>query len=218
MSWTEYVASFGAPATPVKVLDYLKAHPLVLAAPKPLFSEIRSETADGTLTQAYHLAGFDDGFGHLEGVREEHSHGTARSGAQTVSMVTALGGLVLVSFDNKTTKAVVFLRAIELDGNLFPPAEGGRLTMKYERIQLSETAVVEENRNCTLTWIAPLDEQPKLASHCTGTTKISQPKRDGTIQITTSPDPIATTMVYRRDLGWIFDQRTRVLEFKIAGR
>src|SRR4029077_2786948 len=104
MPCPEFVASLGPPRTPPKVLDSLKAPPLVQAAPKPLFSEIRSETADGSLAQTYHLTGFDDGFGHLEGVREEHSQGTARSGAQTVSMVTALGGLVLVSFDNKTTK------------------------------------------------------------------------------------------------------------------
>lgn len=218
MSWTDYVASFGTAATPAKVLDYLKAHPLVQSAPKPLFSEIRSETVDGSLAQTYHLAKFGDGFGHLEGVREERSQGTARSGAQTVSMVTALGGLVLVSLDNKTTKAAVFLRSIELKGNLFPPADDGALAMKYERIQISETAVVEEIRDCMLTWLAPLDDAPRLSSRCTGSTKVSQPKKDGTIQVSNAPDTITSTLVYRRDLGWIFDQRTRVLEFKIAGQ
>jgi hypothetical protein len=218
MSWADFVASFGTPATPAPVIEYLKASPLVQAAPKPLFSDIRSETVDGSLAQSYHVAGFDSGFGHLAGVREERSRGTAMSGAQTVSMVTALGGLVLVSLDNQTTKAVVFLRAIELDGNLFPPAEGGTLSMKYERVQISETTVVEEIRDCTLAWIAPLDDAPKLTSHCTGSTKVSKPRPDGTIQISGAPDTLNTTLVYRRELGWVFDQRTRVLEFKIAGQ
>src|SRR5271170_5692025 len=137
MSWSEFVASFGAHEPPANVLDYLKKDPLAQAAPRPLFSEISTATVDGSVTQHYRLAGFEAGFGRLEGAREEHSQGTARSGEQTVSMMTAVGGLVLVAFDNKTTGAYVGLRSIELSGALFPPSAGGQATMHYERVQLA---------------------------------------------------------------------------------
>jgi len=214
MSWSEFVASFGAHEPPANVLDYLKKDPLAQAAPRPLFSEISTETVDGSVAQHYRLIGFEAGFGRLEGVREEHSQGTARSGQQTVSMTTALGGLVLVAFDNRTTGAFVALRKIELGGTLFPPSDGGQATMRYERIQLAETAVVEEYRDCTLTWIAPLDDPPKLASRCSGTTKISQPSSDGSVKSGTTKDNLNAVFVFRRDLGWLFDQRTKVLDFK----
>ncbi|MEJ0071049.1 MAG: hypothetical protein WDO24_22530 [Pseudomonadota bacterium] len=179
-----------------------EGHPLVQSAPKPLFSEIRSETVDGSLAQTYHLAKFGDGFGHLEGVREERSQGTARSGAQTVSMVTALGGLVLSRLDNKTHQGGRVPTQHRAQGETCShrPTTAA-LAMKYERIQISETAVVEEIRDCMLTWLAPLDDAPRLSSRCTGSTKVSQPKKDGTIQVSNAPDTITSTLVYRRDLG-----------------
>jgi hypothetical protein len=216
MSWSEFVASFGAHEPPATVLDYLKNDPLAQAAPRPLFSEISTETVDGSVAQHYRLTGFEAGFGQLEGVREEHSQGTARSGQQTVSMMTAMGGLVLVAFDNKTTGAYVVLRNIELSGALFPPKDGGQATMRYERVQLAESAVVEEFRDCSLTWIAPLDDPPKLASRCSGTTKISQPASDGSVKSSSAKDNLSAVFVFRRDLGWLFDQRTKVLDFKRA--
>jgi hypothetical protein len=216
MSWSDFVDSFGAHEPPADVLAYLKANPLAQAAPRPLFSEIHTETVDGSVVQNYRLTGFEDGVGGLEGVREERSQGTARSGEQSVTMTTAVGGLVLVALDNKTTGAYVALRRIELAGALFPPKDGGEATMRYERVQLAESAVVEEFRDCTLTWIAPLDDPPRLTSRCTGTTKISQPARDGSIRSATAQDKLSATFVFRRDLGWLFDEKNKVLDFKRA--
>jgi hypothetical protein len=214
MSWSEFVDSFGAHQPPVDVLAYLKGNPLAQSAPRPLFSEIHTETVDGAVTQTYRMTGFEAGFGGLEGVREERGQGTARSGEQNVSMTTAVGGLVLVALDNKTTGAYVALRRIELSGTLFPPSDGGQATMRYERVQLADTAVVEEFRDCTLSWVAPLGDPPRLASRCTGTTKVSQPARDGSIKSSTAPENVSATFVFRQDLGWLFDQRTKVLDFK----
>jgi hypothetical protein len=216
MSWREFVASFGAHEPPANVLAYLKDNPLAQAAPRPLFSEIHTETVDGSVAQTYRLTGFEAGLGGLAGVREERGQGTARSGEQTVSMTTAIGGLVLVALDNKTTGAYVALRRIELTGTLFPPRDGGQATLRYERVQLAETAVVEEFRDCSLTWTAPLDDPPRLASRCTGTTKLSQPNGDGSIKSGTAQDKVNAVFVFRRDLGWLFDQHTKVLDFKLA--
>jgi len=216
MSWSDFLASFGPHAPPADVVAYLKSDPQAQAAPQPLFSEIHTETVDGSVVQTYRLAGYETGFGTIEGVREERSQGTARSGPQTVSMTTALGGLVLVALDNKTTGGYVVLRKIELGGTVFPPRDGGQATMRFERVQLSETAVVEEFRDCALTWAAPLDDPPRLTSRCTGSTKISQPTGDGSIKSAASPDSATAIFVFRRDLGWLFDQRTKVLDFKPA--
>ena len=214
MSWNEYVASFGPHAAPPDVLAYLKSNPTVQAAPRPRFSEIHTETVDGSVAQAYRMTGFGDGLGHLEGTREERAAGSVRSGTQSLTMTTTLGGMMLVALDNKTTGAYVGLRRIEIGGTLFPPAEGAQGTLRYERVQLSDSAVVEEFHDCTLSWIAPLEENPRLSSRCTGTTKISQPNRDGSINSTSAPASVATTLVFRREVGWIFDQRTKVLDFK----
>jgi hypothetical protein len=213
-SWADFVASLGPAAAPPAVRAYLAQHPLVQSAPHPKFREIRTETVDGSVAQSFHLAGFADGFGTIEGVREEHTRGNRRSGAQTVSMVTTLGGLVLVSLDNKTTGASVFLRKIELSGEFLPPADGRALTVKYERIQRAKDAVVEEVRDCLFTWSEPNADAPQLAARCTGSSRVSTPKSDGGIAVVTSPDVQNATFVFRRDLGWIFDQRTRVLDFK----
>ncbi|MBI3515601.1 MAG: hypothetical protein HY060_16310 [Proteobacteria bacterium] len=213
-TWGDFIASLGPSTPPAAVRDYLARHPLVQSAPKPQFREIRTETVDGSVAQSFRLAGFDGGFGTIEGTREERTQGTRRSGAQTVSMTTALGGLVLVSLDNKTTGATVFLRQIELGGELLPPASGRTLTMKYERIQRAADAIVEELRDCLLTWSEPGVDAPLLESRCTGSTRVTTPKPDGTIAVSTSPDNTNSTFVFRRDLGWLFDQRTRVLDFK----
>ena len=213
-SWNEFLASVGGPAPPAAVRDYLARHPLVQSAPRPTFSEIRTETIDGSVAQAFRVAGFKEGFGTVEGTRDERIQGTRRSGAQSVSMVTALGGLVLVSLDNKTTGASVFLRQIELGGELLPPANGRALTMKYERVQRAADAVVEEVRDCLLSWTHPNADPPLLESRCTGSTRVTKPSPTGGIVVVTSPDNPKSTFVFRRDLGWLFDQRTRVLEFK----
>ena len=55
---------------------------------------------------------------------------------------------------------------------------------------------------------------PLLGARCTGTTRITQPKADGGIAVVNSPDTQNATFVFRRDLGWLFDQRTRVLDVK----
>jgi hypothetical protein len=213
-SWTDFVASLGPATAPTDVRAYLARNPLVQSAPQPTFREIRTETVDGAVAQSFRLAGFVDGFGTIEGVREERAKGNRRSGAQTISMVTALGGLVLVSLDNKTTGASVFLRKIEIGGELLPPASGRALSLKYERIQRARDAVVEEARDCLFTWTEPDAEAPLLGARCTGTTRITQPKADGGIAVVNSPDTQNATFVFRRDLGWLFDQRTRVLDFK----
>jgi hypothetical protein len=218
MSWDDFVASFGPHTAPANVLEYLRSNPMAQAAPRPRFTEIRTETVDGVLAQVYRLSGFDGGFSHLEGVREERSQGTARSGRQTLTMTTALGGLVLVALDNKTTGAFVALRRIEIDGKLFPPAEGGQGTMKFERVQLSDSAVVEEFTDCAMAWIAPIEDNPRLTLRCTGSNKQSKPNSDGSIDSETSPVGYTSTWVFRRDVGWIFDQRTKVLDFKPADK
>ena len=138
MSWNEYVASFGPRATPADVLAYLKSNPIVQAAPHPRFSEIHTETVDGSVAQAYRMTGFADGLGHLEGTREERAAGSVRTGEQSLTMTTALGGVVLVALDNKTTGAYVGLRRIMIEGALFPPTEGGQGKLHYQRVQLSE--------------------------------------------------------------------------------
>jgi hypothetical protein len=213
-TWTEFVAGLGPPQPPAAVLEYLAQHPLVAEAPRPRFSEIRTETVDRSLAQRYRLVAFENGLGRLEGVREERATGTRRSGPQTVSMVTALGGLVLVSLENRTTGAAVFLRKIELGGTLLPPAVARPVSMRYERVQVAADVVVEEVRDCALTWTAPTASEPLLGSRCNGSTRITRPAADGTLAVSTMPDEATSTFVFRPDLGWLFDQRTRVLEFK----
>jgi hypothetical protein len=212
-TWNDFLVGLGPAETPPAVIAYLKESPLVRAAPKPLFSHIRTETVDGTVAQSFKLAGYDGAFGRIEGVREERAKGTRRSGAQTVSMVTALSGLVLVSLQNETTGAGVFLRKIELGGELLPPSTARKASMRYERVQRSRDVVVEEIRDCTLSWTEPDAEQPVLTSRCTGSTRITQPTSEGNTVAETSPDNSTSTLVYRPDLGWIFDQRTKVLDF-----
>src|SRR5215471_7224311 len=107
-SWNDFIAGLGPSEPPAGVREYLTHHPLVQTLPKPSFREISTETVDGSVAQQFRLSGYSDGFGTIEGVREERTTGNRRSGAQTISMVTALGGLVLVSLDNKTTGASVF--------------------------------------------------------------------------------------------------------------
>jgi hypothetical protein len=215
-SWSDFIASFGPAETPSGVLDYLKTHPLVLAAPKPQFVEIHTETVDGVVAQTFTLAGFESGIGRLEGVREERRQGTVRSGAQTISMETALAGLVLVSMQNKTTSTSVFLRKIELSGDFFPPKTDRSIKMAYERIQLAKESVVEEMRECVLTWTAQAGDDFALTSRCTGATKVSQPNRDGSVMTTGSVDNPVSSHLLRSELGWIFDVKTRVLDFKRA--
>ena len=211
-TWRQFVTSLGPPGPPDAVLDYLKHDQLVLSTPKPKFSTIRTETVDGTVAQSFRLTGFDGGFGHVEGMREERTEGNRRSGAQAVSMVTALAGLVLVSFDNKTTGASVYLRKIELSGALLPPRAGRTLAMRYERVQRAADVVVEEVQDCTLEWTEPDAAAPLLESRCTGSTRITQPTADGNTKAATSPANATQTFVFRPDLGWIFNQQTRVLE------
>src|SRR5258708_3848008 len=74
-SWTDFLASVGGPAPPPAVHDYLARHPLVQSAPKPQFREIRTETVDGAIAQSFRLAGFDGGFGTVEGTRDERIQG-----------------------------------------------------------------------------------------------------------------------------------------------
>jgi hypothetical protein len=212
-TWNEFVAALGPAEPPAAVRAYLAQHPLVRAAPKPTFHEIRTETADGALKQRLQLTGFDDGFSTLEGAREERVH-MGTGGPQTVTMVTALGGLLLVSLDNKTTGATVSLRKVELGGELLPPATGRALTVKYERVQRLGEAVVEEARDCLVTWSQPAADAPVLESHCTGSVKTSQRKPDGGVASATATNRLNATLVFRRDLGWIFDQHTRVVDVK----
>lgn len=214
MSWDDFVASFGPRAAPADVVEYLKANPMAQAAPRPRFAEIHTETVDGVVAQTYRMTGSEGGFSRLEGVREERSQGTARSGPQTLSMTAALGGLVLVALDNKTTGAFVKLRRIEIEGKLFPPAEGGQGTIRFERVQLAEGIVVEEFTDCALAWIGPLEDNPRLTLRCTGSNKQSRRDSDGTVDSESSPVGYTSTWVFRRDVGWIFDQRTKVLDFK----
>ena len=212
-TWRQFVTALGAPRTPAAVLDYLKHDKQVQGAPKPKFSTIRTETTDGTIAQSFQLTGYDDGFGHIEGVREERVEGNRRSGQQAISMVTALAGLVLVSLDNKTTGASVYLRKIELSGELLPPRADRTLTMKYDRVQQAADVVVEEIHECSLAWTAPKADPPLLESRCTGSTRITAPVGDGSsTKVETSPYDVTATFVFRRDLGWIFNQQTRVLE------
>jgi hypothetical protein len=212
-TWRQFVTSLGAPGTPAAVLDYLKHDKQVRGAPKPTFSAIRTETTDGTIAQSFQLTRYDGGFGHIDGVREERVGGNRRSGQQAVSMVTALAGLVLVSLDNKTTGASVYLRKIELSGELLPPRADRTLTMKYERVQRAADVVVEEIHACTLAWTAPEADAPLLESRCTGSTRITAPADDGSsTKVETSPYNATATFVFRPDLGWIFNQQTRVLE------
>jgi hypothetical protein len=213
-SWTDFIASLGPAQTPSSVLDYLRTHPLVLAAPKPQFAEIHTETIDGVVAQTFTLAGFASGIGKLEGIREERRQGTVRSGAQTISMETALAGLVLVSLQNKTTSTSVFLRKIELSGDFFPPKPDRSMKMAYERIQLAKDSVVEELRECVLTWTAQTGDDFGLTSRCTGATKVSQPNRDGSVMTTGSVDSPVSSHTLRSELGWIFEVKTRVLDFK----
>jgi hypothetical protein len=214
--WDDLMASFGPPTPPAAVLDYLKTHPLVQAAPTPSFREIKTERFDGSVAQQFKLAGFDHGFGRVEGTRDERIQGNRRSGAQTISMVTALGGLVLVSLENKTTQGMVFLRQIVVEGAFLPPTEGKALSVKFERVQLASDAIVEEIRDCTFNWLEPAALNPILGSRCTGSVKVSKPERNGEISVVTSPDVTTQSFVFRRDLGWIFDQNTRILDFKRA--
>jgi hypothetical protein len=218
MSWDDFVASFGPHAAPANVIAYLKGNPTAQAAPRPRFAAISTETVDGSVAQSYRLTGFDGGFGHLEGTREERSQGTARSGQQSVTMTTALGGLVLVALDNKTTGAFLALRTIEIGGKLFPPADGAQGTMRFERVQLSETAVIEQFTDCAMEWIAPIEDNPRLTMRCTGSSKLSKRGSDGAIDSSTEPIGYTSTMVFRRDVGWIFDQHTRVLDFTPAAK
>lgn len=218
-SWKDFLASFDPAEPPAAVLDYLKRQPLVQAAPKPLFSEIATETVDGSLVQSFKLAGFDVGFARLEGVRETPKSGA--SGAQTVALSTALGGLVMISAQNRTTGALSFLRKIELSGDFFPPSDGHSLSLKYERVQLTKTAVVEEVRDCRLTWTTPLasaQDDYGLSSRCVGSTKVSQPAKDGSVLSTDMPEDLTTALVYRAQIGWIFDERTRVVDVKPSAR
>jgi hypothetical protein len=211
-TWSEFLASLGPHQPPAEVLAYLAHNPLVASAPAPRFTEIRTETVDGSLAQHYRLLGFENGMGRLEGVREERSTGNRRSGAHTVAMVTALAGLVLVSLDDQTTGTSVFLRKIELDGALLPPAVARPLTIRYERVQVANDTVVEEVRDCALTWTAPTAKEPLLSSRCSGSTRIVKPTADNQLAVSTLPEDSTTTFVFRPDLGWAFNQNTRVLD------
>ncbi|MBI3505812.1 MAG: hypothetical protein HY059_13300, partial [Proteobacteria bacterium] len=157
-SWTSFRADF------------------VQAAPVPRFADIRTESVDGAVAESYTLTGFVGGIGTLEGVREERPPGATLSNAEERSMTMAVGGLVVVSMRNKTTGEAVFLRRIELGGNLFPAAKGHTGTMKYERVHLKANQVIEEIRDCTLAWTGQDGDDHALVSHCTGVTRISGPK------------------------------------------
>ncbi len=213
-SWTEFVAGLGPAKPPPAVLEYLKQNKLVQNVPKPAFSTIKTETVDHNIAQSFRLVGFEDGFGRIEGTREERAQGNRRSGQQTLSMVTALAGVILVSLDNKTTGASVYLRKIELHGELLPPSNERTVSMKYERVQHAKDVVVEEILDCALTWIRPDLAEPLLQSRCTGSNRITRPVSDGGIKVETLPDNSSATFVFRKDMGWIFNQQTRVLEFK----
>lgn len=202
--WSDYLKTLEPTRTPADVIGYLKRHPLVQGAPEPRFHQIRTETIDGSVKQDFKLAGYQDGLGHIEGVRN----------AQTVEMTTALGGLVLVDFHSKAIGATVFLRKIALDGELLPPATDRKLSMRYERVQVTPEQVVEEIRDCALTWSKPGGEQPELGSHCTGSTRVLKRAADGSVTVQSAPEDSRATFVYRSDLGWLFNQNTRVLEFK----
>jgi hypothetical protein len=127
--------------------------------------------------------------------------------------------LVLISAQNQTTGASSFLRKIELSGDFFPPAGGRSLSLKYERVQLTKTAVVEEVRDCRLTWTVALASAPDdygMSSRCVGSTKVSRPAKDGSVSSSDMPEDLTTALVYRARIGWIFDERTRVVDVKPA--
>jgi hypothetical protein len=201
------------------VRDYLKANPLIAAAPAPSFREIKTETFDGSIAQQLKLTRYDGGFGHVEGMREQRAKG-ARSGgvASPIAMETALGGLLLVWFENKNTKAIVFLRQIKLTGELLPPAENRPFSMKYERVQLTPDAIFEEIHDCAFHWTEPAAQNPIIESRCTGSIKTSRPQPDGKVEVVTEPQVLTQNFVFRRDLGWIFNQNTRILDFKRASQ
>ncbi|MBI3513064.1 MAG: hypothetical protein HY060_03230 [Proteobacteria bacterium] len=216
-SWTSFRADFASAQTPAAVLDYLKRNPQAQAAPAPQFVDIRTETSDGVVAESYTLTGFAGGIGTLEGMREEQPPGTTLSNAEELSMTLTFGGLVLVSMQNKTTGEAVFLRRIELGGNLFPAAKGHTGTMKYERVHLKANQVIEEIRDCTLAWTGQDGDDHALVSHCTGVTRISGPKPNGSVLTLEGPYDATSSMVLHGDLGWIFDANTRVLDVKHAG-
>jgi hypothetical protein len=217
--WDDLVASHGAGLPSPAVRDYLKASPLVSGAPTPSFREIRTETFDGSIAQQLKLTRYDGYFGHVEGMREVRAKG-ARSGgvASQISMETALGGLVLVWLENKSAQSTVFLRQIKFTGELLPPSDNKPFAMKYERVQLQPETIFEELHDCAFKWTEPNAQNPILESRCTGSIRTSKRQPNGAVEVVTEPQALTQSFVFRRDLGWIFNQNTRILDFKRASQ
>ncbi len=218
-AWDDLVASYGPGLPPPAVRDYLKASPLVAGAPTPSFREIRTETFDGSIAQQLKLTRYDGYFGHVEGMREVRAKGARTGGvSSSIAMETALGGLVLVWLENKSAKSTVFLRQIRFAGELLPPAENRPFSMKYERVQMTPDAIFEEIHDCAFRWTEPNAQNPIMESRCTGSIKTSKPQQDGAVEVITEPQVVTQNFVFRRDLGWIFNQNTRILDFKRASQ
>ena len=217
-AWDDLVASHGAGLPPPAVRDYLKASPLVAGAPTPSFREIRTETFDGSIAQQLTLTRYDGYFGHVEGMREVRAKGARSAVASQITMETALGGLVLVWLENKSAKSTVFLRQIKFTGELLPPGEDKPFSMKYERVQLQPDTIFEELHDCAFKWTEPNAQNPILESRCTGSIRTSKRQSDGAVEAITEPQVVTSTFVFRRDLGWIFNQNTRILDFKRASQ
>ncbi len=210
-AWDDLVASHGPGLPPPAVRDYLKASPLVAGAPTPSFREIRTETFDGAIAQQLKLTRYDGYFGHVEGMREVRAKG-ARSGgvASQIVMETTLGGLVLVWLENKDAKSTVFLRQIKFTGELLPPSDNKPL--------LTPDAIFEELHDCEFKWTEPSAQNPIMESRCTGSIRTSKRQPDGAVEVMTEPQVVTQAFVFRRDLGWIFNQNTRILDFKRASQ
>jgi len=217
--WEDLMASYGPGLPPPAVRDYLKASPLVAGAPTPSFREIRTETVDGSIAQQLKLTRYDGYFGHVEGRREVRAKG-ARSGgvASQITMETTLGGLVLVWLENKDAKSTVFLRQIKFAGELLPPSDNKPFSMKYERVQLQPDAIFEELHDCAFKWTEPNAQNPIMESRCTGSIRTSKRQPNGTVEVITEPQLLTQNWVFRRDLGWFFNQTTRILDFKRASQ